>query len=180
MRTCPVCGAANGPEFGFCTTCGGALDAATPVQGTPAPDAPAPPPPNPYAPPPAGYAAPPPPAGYAAPPPAYAPAPVPYGAPTAPYGAPPVPYGAPGYPMAYGTPLKSKTTAALLAFFLGIFGVHRFYLGHTGLGVVFICLLIGGILTFGLTWIVGSVWALVDFIMILTGSLRDSDNRPLV
>lgn len=36
---------------------------------------------------------------------------------------------------------KSKTTAALLAFFLGSFGVHRFYLGQTGWGVTYIVLL---------------------------------------
>jgi TM2 domain-containing membrane protein YozV len=31
---------------------------------------------------------------------------------------------------------KDKTVAALLALFLGYFGAHRFYLGHTGSGVV--------------------------------------------
>ena len=33
---------------------------------------------------------------------------------------------------------KSRTTAAVLAFFLGGFGAHRFYLGHVGLGIVYI------------------------------------------
>lgn len=33
---------------------------------------------------------------------------------------------------------KSKTTAALLAFFLGAIGAHRFYLGHIGWGVIYL------------------------------------------
>ncbi len=37
----------------------------------------------------------------------------------------------------YETNMKSKVTAALLAFFLGIFGVHRFYLGQRFLGVLY-------------------------------------------
>lgn len=36
---------------------------------------------------------------------------------------------------------KSKVTAALLAFFLGSFGVHRFYLGESGKGLLYIALL---------------------------------------
>jgi TM2 domain-containing membrane protein YozV len=37
---------------------------------------------------------------------------------------------------------KSKTTAALLALFLGILGAHRFYLGSWGLGVLYLLLLL--------------------------------------
>lgn len=33
---------------------------------------------------------------------------------------------------------KSKVTAAILAFFLGGFGIHKFYLGNVGLGIVYL------------------------------------------
>lgn len=35
---------------------------------------------------------------------------------------------------------KSRIVAALLAFFLGAFGIHKFYLGQTGWGVVYLLL----------------------------------------
>ena len=35
---------------------------------------------------------------------------------------------------------KSKTTAALLAFLLGGFGAHKFYLGYTGTGLIHLCM----------------------------------------
>lgn len=62
---------------------------------------------------------------------------------------------------------KTKLTAILLAIFTGGFGVDRFYLGYTGLGVVKL-LTAGG---FG-------IWALIDLIRICTGSLRPADGSP--
>ena len=56
--------------------------------------------------------------------------------------------------------MKSKTTAILLCFFLGFFGIHRFYLGYTLIGIIQF-LTGGGIV----------VWALVDFLRLITGSL---------
>jgi len=34
--------------------------------------------------------------------------------------------------------MKSKSTATLLAFFLGGFGIHRFYLGQSGKGFMYL------------------------------------------
>ncbi len=35
--------------------------------------------------------------------------------------------------------MKSRKTAMLLAIFLGYLGIHRFYLGQIGLGVLYLC-----------------------------------------
>lgn len=36
-------------------------------------------------------------------------------------------------------PVKNKTVAALLAIFLGGIGVHKFYLGSIGMGILYLC-----------------------------------------
>ncbi|WP_084957021.1 TM2 domain-containing protein [Thermoactinospora rubra] len=63
---------------------------------------------------------------------------------------------------------KSKVTAALLCLFLGVLGVHRFYVGKIGTGILQL-VTAGG---FG-------IWALVDFVIILAGRFRDKQGRPL-
>ena len=63
---------------------------------------------------------------------------------------------------------REFVTTALLSFFLGMLGVDRFYLGYKGLGIAKL-LTLGGC----------GIWALIDFIMILTGKLNDADGRPL-
>jgi len=37
------------------------------------------------------------------------------------------------------TPQKSKVAAGLLAILLGDFGVHKFYLGQVGIGLLYLC-----------------------------------------
>lgn len=70
---------------------------------------------------------------------------------------------------------RQKVVAALLAFFLGAIGIHDFYLGYTGRGVVKIILTIT---VFGA--IVSEIWSLVDFITILTSSKRDASGHALI
>lgn len=43
--------------------------------------------------------------------------------------------------------MKSKFVAYLLWFFLGLFGVHKFYLGKIGVGILYLCT--GGLFTIG-------------------------------
>jgi TM2 domain-containing membrane protein YozV len=130
--------------------------------GPSGPPPPGPPPqgPPPQGPPPQG----PPPYGYGGQPgqPPYPPPP--------PYGYPP-----PGYP-GYVDPLaKSKLAAGLLGIFLGGFGVHRFYLGYTRIGVIQILVTI-------FTCGIGSLWGFVEGILYLAGAngwTTDATGRPL-
>ena len=64
---------------------------------------------------------------------------------------------------------KDWLTTLLLCFFLGAFGIHRFYTGHTGIGVVQL-LTLGGC----------GIWALIDFIIIIMGNFKDSNGHLLV
>lgn len=72
---------------------------------------------------------------------------------------------------------KSKIGAGLLGIFLGIFGVHNFYLGYTGKAVaqLLITLLSCGIFSF-----VSAIWGLIEGILILTGDInKDAEGNPL-
>ncbi len=64
---------------------------------------------------------------------------------------------------------KSKLVAVLLALFLGSIGIHDFYLGYTKYGIIKIVLTV-------CTGVGGSIWALVDLIRLLTGSLHTDAN----
>lgn len=112
----------------------------------------------------------------------------------------PQPNPKPGVPLGYPPPVqphemvpaphvqpKSRVAAALLAFFLGTLGIHNFYLGRTGRGVVQLVLTLVGWAT---SWlIVGlflvipvGIWVFVEFILILVGSGsygRDARGVPL-
>jgi len=75
------------------------------------------------------------------------------------------------YPMAaYGPPVSQKSFVAtwLLSWFLGFFGVDRFYLGKVGTGILKL-LTLGGL----------GLWYLIDVILVLAGAARDKQGLPL-
>jgi TM2 domain-containing membrane protein YozV len=149
---CSNCGKQNPDNAKFCASCGASFTNTSGPQY-------APPPPQPQYTPPPQYGAPP--AQQTiinmAPPPAF-----------------------PGMQAAMGVSPKSKTTAALLAFFLGTLGIHRFYTGKTGTAVVMLILsiigYIGLLFVFGIfvIWAV-EIWAFIDFIIILMGKFKDKN-----
>ena len=65
-------------------------------------------------------------------------------------------------------PYKSRLAAALLCLFLGVLGIHRFYVGKIGTGLIWF--FTGGF--FALGWI-------LDLIFIILGFFRDKRGYPL-
>ncbi len=63
---------------------------------------------------------------------------------------------------------KSFVVTILLCFFLGVLGIHRFYVGKVGTGII-------QLLTFGGF----GIWALIDFIMIIFGAFRDKEGHRI-
>lgn len=78
---------------------------------------------------------------------------------------------------------KSKGVAAVLCFFLGGLGIHRFYVGKVGTGILLLVLwsisAIIAIFTVGIGLIPVGIWLIIDFIMILCGSFKDKYGRTL-
>jgi TM2 domain-containing membrane protein YozV len=70
--------------------------------------------------------------------------------------------------MAGGGEPKSWLVALLLSLFAGGFGVDRFYLGYTGLGVAKL-LTCGGC----------GIWQIIDIIMVAMEKLPDANGQPL-
>jgi hypothetical protein len=60
----------------------------------------------------------------------------------------------------------SKTTLAVVCFFVGFLGIHRFIVGKTGTGIIQL-LTLGGL----------GIWTLIDFIMILMSKFTDAEGK---
>lgn len=68
---------------------------------------------------------------------------------------------------------KSRIAAGILGILLGGLGIHRFYLGYSGIGIAQIVVTI---ITAGF----GAIWGFIEGIMILTGSInKDARGIPL-
>lgn len=79
---------------------------------------------------------------------------------------------------------KSKTTAGLLAIFLGSWGIHKFYLGYTVPGIIFLLInTVGFLVTWLFLWIPNflvGVIVLVEGIIYLTKSDEEFEQTYVV
>lgn len=70
--------------------------------------------------------------------------------------------------MAEQEPAQQKITMILICFFLGSLGIHRFMMGYSNWWLMLITL--GGC----------GIWTLIDFIKIITDSMKMADGRELI
>ena len=78
-------------------------------------------------------------------------------------------YAQPAAAWANGVSPYNRLVALLLCIFVGALGIHRFYVGKIGTGVLWLC-------TAG----VFGIGVLVDLIMICTGNFTDQYGRPVL
>jgi len=63
---------------------------------------------------------------------------------------------------------KKILVAFLLCFFLGWLGLHRFYVGKIGTGIVWL-----------ITWGIFGIGTIVDLIMLAVGAFKDKEGKKL-
>ena len=65
---------------------------------------------------------------------------------------------------------NNQLIAALLALILGLFGIHRFYLGYIWQGILQLVIL-GGLALTSLFWLAW-IWVVIDLVRIILGNLK--------
>ena len=63
---------------------------------------------------------------------------------------------------------KDFLPTLILCFFVGMLGIHRFYAGKVGTGILML-LTLGGL----------GFWTIIDFIIIVLGNFKDSDGLKI-
>lgn len=81
----------------------------------------------------------------------------------------PLPQPPPRAPLPPNTSDRNRLTTLLLCVLLGWLGVHRFYVGKTGTGILWL-------LTLGLL----GIGMIFDLVMIATGEFKDAEGRPIL
>jgi len=71
---------------------------------------------------------------------------------------------------------RNRWIAGALAVLLGYFGIHRFYMGNTGIGLIQVLLTV---CTFGALAPVVYIWACIEGLLCFCGAMRDVDGLPL-
>ncbi|MBB2204144.1 TM2 domain-containing protein [Gluconacetobacter takamatsuzukensis] len=72
-----------------------------------------------------------------------------------------------------GSGEKSKIVAGLLAFFLGGFGIHKFYLGYNKAGIVMLLITMFGFIFFGIPGAVIWLIAFIEGVIYISKSDQD-------
>ena len=79
---------------------------------------------------------------------------------------------------------KSRLATVLLTCFLGIFGVHRFYIGKTRTAIVMLILSVFYLVTvrfWGIIMVIPlavvGLWVLIDFIFAVSGIMKDREGK---
>lgn len=75
---------------------------------------------------------------------------------------------------------SKKITAALLAFFLGVFGAHKFYLGYKKQGFIMLLVFLFGFILLAIPSMVIGIIAFVEFIIYLVKSDADFEQTYVV
>jgi TM2 domain-containing membrane protein YozV len=81
----------------------------------------------------------------------------------------PVAYPNIQYPDVPASGDKSKTTAGLLAIFLGALGIHRFYMGYKLIGAIMLIITVASV---GRLAPITVLWGLAEGILIFTGKMK--------
>ncbi len=69
-----------------------------------------------------------------------------------------------------GASEKNRMITLVLCLFLGGLGIHRFYVGKVGTGILTIVTVFGFI----------GIWPLIDLIMIAIGKFTDKSGQPVL
>lgn len=75
---------------------------------------------------------------------------------------------------------SKKIPAALLAFFLGAVGAHKFYLGYTSQAVIMLLVFLFGWILLGIPSFIIGIIAFIEFVIYLTKSEEDFEQTYVV